>query len=260
MFDRSTGFPDWRDGAAYRELSGLRAPGLAWEWLRRDPRYRRAALEALAQTMAGSSEEAAAAWGLHRFEDPRLPAPLARAIWRADHYPLVLVAEARTGVGPEDRFELERYGRVATQFRSASGSEHLLLSEGFLDIRIDIVSGTLGKGPVELAYRLSGLRSAEAPAKVLRRLLAFCRTGRFQRPLHPPLTRMHRFLLEIRVHDAIAAGVDQREIAATLVSNEAASPRWRIVTPTARSRVQRLVRRARHMQQGGYRALLQLER
>jgi hypothetical protein len=164
MCDRSTGLPDWRDGEAYRELRGLRAPGLAWEWLRRDSRYRSEALEALAQTTVGPAEEAAAAWGLHRFEDPRLPAPLARPIWRADHYPLVLVADARTRAGDEDRFELERHDQIATHFRSASGSEHLLLSESFLDIRIDIVSGTLGKGPVELAYRLSGLRSAEAQA------------------------------------------------------------------------------------------------
>lgn len=31
--------PDWRDDAPYRALSGIDAAGLAWEWLRRDPRY-----------------------------------------------------------------------------------------------------------------------------------------------------------------------------------------------------------------------------
>ncbi|TMJ13375.1 MAG: DUF2285 domain-containing protein [Alphaproteobacteria bacterium] len=256
MRGRSDGLPDWRDDAAYRALRALRLPGLAWEWLRRDPRYRCEALEALDGSEAATAEERAAAWGLHLFEDPRLAAPLARPIWRADHYPLVLEAKARAGAGADDLFDVQRFDGLARHVRSASGSEHLLLSDGIFDIRIDIVSGSLLEGPVKLCYRLGGLRSAEAPAAVLMRLLALGRTGSFARQLQPPVARMHRFLLELRVQDAIVAGADQREIAAALVSSEAAAPKWRIEAPTARSRVQRLVRRARQMQKGGYRRLL----
>ena len=36
---RFRGFPDWRDGAAYVALAALDRPGMAWEWLRRDPAY-----------------------------------------------------------------------------------------------------------------------------------------------------------------------------------------------------------------------------
>ena len=35
--------PDWRNGDAYAALVRAEAAAIAWEWLRRDPRYRAAA-------------------------------------------------------------------------------------------------------------------------------------------------------------------------------------------------------------------------
>ena len=35
--------PDWRNGRAYEHLAGLPGPSLAWEFLRRNDAYRRAA-------------------------------------------------------------------------------------------------------------------------------------------------------------------------------------------------------------------------
>lgn len=60
----------------------------------------------------------------------------------------------------------------------------------------------------------------------------------------------------LRAHDALAAGASQREIAAVLLDEEALAPRWRVEAPSLRSKVQRLVRSARAMADGGYRLIL----
>lgn len=60
----------------------------------------------------------------------------------------------------------------------------------------------------------------------------------------------------LRASDALAAGADHREIAAVLLSEEARQPRWRVQSPSVRSRIQRLVRSARAMEAGGFRVPL----
>ena len=71
------------------------------------------------------------------------------------------------------------------------------------------------------------------------------------------LAGTERALSQLSAHDALAAGADQREIAAVLLSIDAAEPRWRNRSPSLRSQVQRLVRGARRMGSGGYVELLQ---
>lgn len=62
-FAEGLGFPDWRDGTAYRRLADIDRTGLMWEWLRRDPAYIAAYACAGAQENADAAE--AARWGLH---------------------------------------------------------------------------------------------------------------------------------------------------------------------------------------------------
>ena len=48
--------PNWRDPKDYDYIKGLSASGLAWECLRRNPRYREA--------FPNMTENEASAWGL----------------------------------------------------------------------------------------------------------------------------------------------------------------------------------------------------
>lgn len=244
---------DWRDGAAYSPLLGADRSILAWEWLRRDPGYRAAAEHGGFGPEARA--DAAARWGLHALEPADRALPQARPIWRADVHPLVLTATAWPAARAEDAFDPAWFGSMITSAGDAAG-EHVLVSDGLRAIRIDLVSGTLRGGPVELHYRLAGCAAAERPLLTLKRLLAFCRNARFSSALHPPDARMRRFILLLRAHDALEEGATQREIAATLLSAEAAAERWRVNAPTMRTRAQRLVQAARRMAGGGYRALL----
>ena len=237
---------NWTEASVYAPLLLADRSILAWEWLRRSPAYRAAAAG------CGADSEV---WGLLRYVPPGLAAPDARPLWTAAVHPLVLRAAAEEGVDPGDMFDSRLVGSAIVMLETGAG-EHLLVSDGYRAIRLDIEAGTLRRGPVRLCYRLCGLASAGRPLLTLRRLLAYCRDGRFSAMLHPPETRAARHVLMLRAHDAMAAGANQREIAATLLCAEASFARWRIAAPTLRSRVQRLVRNARNMANGGYRELL----
>lgn len=251
--------PDWRDAPTYQSLLHADRSLLAWEWLRRNPTYQIAAQRACHANGSGDRidrGEQPDRWGLHIFERPEATVPAARPVWSSDVHPFALDIETGLAVG-EGLFDLERFRPIATLARSLDGREHLLLSDGFRTIRINVVSGTLTDGPVELRYRLAGLASAERPVLTLRRLLALWRNGRFSCSLHSDEARARRWVLMLRAHDALAAGAGQREIAAVMLSTEASAPRWRNLAPSVRAQVQRLVRGARRMASGGYLDLLQ---
>jgi hypothetical protein len=249
--DRRSG-PDWREAAAYAPLIGADRSLFAWEWLRRDPLYRAAAVPALAATSPGAL--LAGRFGLVAFESPNLGVPEARPLWRIDAYPQVLIVEPCGGGAGVDRFDLEPLQALA-KIRVGRDAEHLLLSDGLRTVRLDGELGSFTGGPVVLRYTFEGVASAAPPLLTLRRFLALCSTGRFARALHRPEPRARRWILMLRAFDALAAGAGQREIAQMLLSGSVGQPRWRSRESSVRSQVQRLVRGAREMA-GGYRRLL----
>lgn len=249
---------DWRDAQAYAPLLHADRSFYAWEWLRRDPAYREASHAAV--SFGGAREAAdgpsAGRWGLAVFEPPCRPVPIARPVWRADLLRGVLAATARPNAGGENALDLERLAELATMVGGTGRTQHLLLSDGFQAIRLDLLGSSLSAGPVRLHYRLSGFSAAERPVLTLRRLIALVRTGKFARSLHPPEPRARRWVLLLRTWDGLAAGACQREIAETLLSPRAGEARWRSSSPSLRLQAQRLVRGARAMAGGGYLQLL----
>ena len=249
--------PDWKRSGAYAPLAAVEASAIAWEWLRRDPRYREEAAAAVHAGRVGEgvgSDPPAARWGLHRFEPADRATPTARPVWTSGALADVLEVRAEAGIDPANAFDPAAMANLATTVRSAWG-DHILLSNGARSVRLD-VEGGLPPGPVRLCYLLSGLAAAERKLLVLRRFLALCRRGRFSGMLHSPVARAGRHVLLLRTWDALAAGASQREIACELVSRSAAAPRWRLETSSARLAAQRLVRDARRLGGGEWRRLL----
>ena len=80
---------NWRSNETYAPLFNVDRQSFAWEWLRRNERYRQVweTHEVLGRG------EAARAFGLVSLADPSLPATKARPIWRADVDQSVLIAE-----------------------------------------------------------------------------------------------------------------------------------------------------------------------
>lgn len=154
-----------------------------------------------------------------------------------------------------DAFYLDRLGMPTTTIVSASGVEHVSISDGLRRIRLDVRTGTLSDGPVRLHYRLAGFADAEPHLLTLQQLLALHRLGRFARGLHPRETKAERWVMMLRAHDLSAAGASQRDIACELFGT-AVSIEWRTRSDFLRLRIQRLLRDANAMISGGYLDLL----
>ena len=250
---------DWRDDHGYKALDGAEPAAMAWEWLRRDAAYQIAATAARVRTITSelallAPDPAAARWGLHAFEDPALPAGEARPVWRCDWLGLVLPAIAEQAGPSADRFNLSRFAELATLVSGEDGVQHLLLSDGWSNLRLDVAGESLLEGPMRLHYRLAGLAGARGPLATLRGLLRLWQSGRLDRPA--ARARNRRLILLLRAHDAVRSGASQREIAEVLLSAEAAKARWRSEAPSLRLRAQRLVKGAQAMAQGAFRTLL----
>lgn len=251
--------PRWWDESAYESLQGLERGGFAWEWLRRRTDFREAALRAIARRSAGTpivEEEEALDWHLHAFEDPRLAAPSARPVWAAARNPWVINAHAERSSSPGDCLNLDQLAQFAKLFIN-SGPQHLLLSDGFRSIRLDIGGASLASGPVEVKFTLQGVRTLERSLIVLRRLRSVAEQQRFVDSLYPPVRRARRLIALLRTHDALEAGASQADIAEALLSNGFDRKRWRTISPSIRSQVQRLVRSARDMANGAFWNLLE---
>jgi len=247
--------PDWRDDGAYAGLAEAGRPAFAWEWLRRDPCYRRAAAAALGALAGRSSTTGPCRFGLVTFEPAGLAAPLARPLWCRSSHPYVLSCR-RTKAGlPGDLFNPGAVSRLA-RLVTCNGADHLLLSDGYRSVRLDAPAGTFASGRVALAYDIAGLASAAPPLLTLRRFVALGVHSDFAASLHPQERRARRWILELRAFDALQAGASQRDIARYLIGAAAGAPRWRTTDPSLRSAAQRLVRAARRMAAGGYRDLL----
>ena len=242
------GAPDWRDLDAYQHLWDMDRAGWAWEWLRRNADYR-------ADAVAASLDPAA--WGCAFAEAADRSAPLAKIVWDASCDDSVLLVDAvPVAASDPDAFVLARFAGMATIVAGRDGRERVVISDGYRRIRIDVVHGSLGAGPVLLRYRLHGFADLEARILTLRRLVALNRHGRFARSLHPREHLARRWIPMLRAHDAICAGATQREIADVLFGTKLARDAWRGPSDFLRLRVQRLIRAARHMVSGGYRTLL----
>lgn len=248
---------DWRDPADYAPLIRADRCGFAWEWLRRQPAYAEAALDALSRRDGFDpvEERRALGWHLHRFEDPRLGVPAARPVWAATRHRWVVGARSAEGDLGGDLFDVREYREFASIVRSPAG-ERLLLSDGLRTIRLDVEGRSLTRSPVRLSYDIAGLRSLDRPLLVLQRLRSLALRRRFADTLHPPVRPARRMILVLRTFDALAAGACQADIAEVLLPARFERLGWRHHSPSVRSQAQRLVHGARRMAAGDFWSLL----
>ncbi|QNA83759.1 DUF2285 domain-containing protein [Sphingomonas sp. So64.6b] len=190
-------------------------------------------------------------------ERPEVEAPDARIIWHADVDPGTM----RVVANPIDRRHPDAIDPALlapwlTIVRDGR-CEHAVLSDGWHHIRIDVERGSLVAGKaVILHYQLSGVATVQPKLLPLRRLVDLCRTKRFALSLYPPDKRVDRWLLALRVHDAVQSGASQGEIATVLFGGDQEDGTVGRRSDSLRSRVRRLAVDARRLAGGGYRALM----
>lgn len=236
---------DWRRPGPYSPLIRCDRALFAWEWLRRDPAYRSA---------AAADWNDAGRFGLLRFEPPAHSVPHARPFWSADMDPAVL-ASITNSVTAGDALQLDRLVPLATIHRDEAG-EHVLISDGYQALRLDVAGSTVSEGPICLDWRLAGLETLRPQLDALHRLVHCHRWGRFGVPTRPTRARARRLALLLRVRDALLDSATTREIADALYGAEVAGARWRVGSDAWRARVQRLAAGARRLAALGPAAIL----
>lgn len=131
---------DWRNESDYSDLLPLDRQSFAWEWLRRNPRYRLAW-----DYRRGANEDSSPdSFGVVVMVDPSLPATIARPIWRAEVDKSVLIAEVRDAdASPLEGLDLLAIASLVTLEVDRDNDEHVLLTDGKASVRLDITRGTL---------------------------------------------------------------------------------------------------------------------
>jgi hypothetical protein len=191
-------------------------------------------------------------------EHPDVPAPDARILWHADHDPEILrLSLLPAGKRDGDAIDPAAWTDFLTVGEGLGGCQPLLLSDGLRRIRLDIVEGSLAMPPpLRPFFHIEGVSSARGPLRALNRFLDFLSHRRLRPALYPVEPRMARWLLLLRVQDALREGASHREIGIVLFGADRVAIQWDGPTDALRSRVRRLVRDAQHLAGGGYRQLL----
>ncbi|MDA7417111.1 DUF2285 domain-containing protein [Xenophilus arseniciresistens] len=255
---------DWHPPAAYLYALTLDAPALAWEYLRRNPRY--CAVYAL--HARGSEDEAghAARWGLRLLEDPARDARQAQPAWLPDPDGLPQLHPDGAAASDAPVFGV---WRMPGRKQLAHDGHRLLLTayrpEGTLRAAL---SPALEHGMPYAHGLAAGARLRErwrAATATMERLDGYygrdaARPGihahahAHQRPDRIALMHMR----SLQTLDGMAVGATHREIAQALFGAAAVAERWHDLGEL-RAQVRRLARRGQALVDGGYRRLLQME-
>ena len=129
--------------------------------------------------------------------------------------------------------------------------EHLLLSDGLRSLQLEVVQGTLLRGPVDLTFCIEEAHT-RAQIEALQSLLALRRRGQLSGCRAASVASQSRWIRQLRVHDALAAGASQRQIGIELFGSEETRRHWKEGSGAVRSSVQRLVRAALRNVAGSY--------
>ncbi|WP_035820308.1 DUF2285 domain-containing protein [Cupriavidus sp. SK-4] len=251
MADRSA--DSWLPTAAYLYVLHLDGPGLAWEYLRRHPDYRRDWLRRRRRP------EAAHRWGLRLLEDPSLDARDAHPAWYPDHD---AVLQLYPDADPSPNASSFQFWRIPGQKHLIHDGKRLILMARRSDscVRLALAPGLEDGMAVVYAVRPGAALSARYRTVVAEwdKLAEVTEasptvTGR-PRPAPSAMLEMRT----LQALDATQAGASLREVGEGLFGADAVASDWH-ADSGLRSSVRRLVRRGRSLMHGGYRRLAQLE-
>jgi len=239
----------WYPMAAYLYVLHLDGPALAWEYLRRNPEYRRDWL------LRGDIPQVAQRWGLRLLEDPAGDARDAQPNWLTDPDRLVQLCPVTGDSAGPDAFDLWQF---PGHKRLAHDGERLVLTcELAGHVLRAAIPKALGDG-MAYAYAVrAGNRLGERWRAVERDFALWEAAGAElatvarQRPGRAALGHLR----VLQALDGILAGASQREVAEVLFDPSIVAERWS-EGGDLRAQVRRLVRRGKTLMRGGYRRLL----
>ncbi|HBP6416825.1 TPA: DUF2285 domain-containing protein [Pseudomonas aeruginosa] len=243
----------WYPTAAYLYVLHLDDLALAWEYLRRNPEYRRDWRDRQRRP------EAAQRWGLRQLEDPRLDARDAHPAWFPEHPELI---HLYPDVDPMPDSVAFDFWRIPGSKGLIHDGRRLLLTIRWPGcfLRLTVAPG-LEQG---MAY-VHAVRACARPcarfraiAAELDRLAVAADAAPLAAARCRPCPAVLLELQTLQALDATLAGASLREVAAGLFGPVAVTGGWH-ADGGLRSKVRRLVRRGRELMHGGYRRLAQID-
>jgi len=240
----------WYPSAAYLYVLHLDGPGLAWEYLRRHPGYRRD------WQRHRRRPEAARRWGLRLFEDPVLDARDAHPAWFPDHDGVVQLCP-----DPDPPPDAHRF-----TFWDMPGHKHLIHDGRRLMLTMRwagcclrlAIAPSLEEG-MPYGYAMRAAPDPRPRCRVFAGELdklgtAAVPTARARpRPTTTALVELHT----LQALDGTLAGASLPTVARVLFGDAVVARDWH-ADGALRARVRRLARRGRELMCGGYRKLVQL--
>ena len=241
----------WRQAANYAFVKALPPAGCAWEFLRRNPDYRKAWRAFSSDSKSLSKENFdAAVWGLVRFESPERDARSANVFWTPASLPSVIPL---ISLPPELADPNRKRNTVSLEPAVAQHGPARLIRRQGTQFRLHILDGP-GEQMSCAVLPLDQLFEIRAAAAIrLWRGLTGRSPGRD--PAELPAARRERLVLALRALDGRLENASYRDIAEALFGTTRMPDRgWK--THDIRDRTVRLARLGFSLMRGGYRQLL----
>jgi len=257
---RSTTQTDWRNPASYSYTRSLTRDAWAWEFLRRNPKYRAAWDEITRGGRPLSTAEKAATgqFEVLSFEDPKRTALETHVLWtpRVSSFVLPLRVERERSSSDLERVDLSTLSRRAVVKQRDGAVHHLLFNNGGRRLQLAVEADCLrGCAALLTNARLDGL-ALKRRISLLQRLSDFLATGHLAERLYPPGSRNRRFAILLRALDGWLAENSQRVIGESVFEGADIDRDWRDCECPLRDRLRLILRRARWLMDGGYVSLL----
>lgn len=251
----------------YAYTCNLDLTGWAWEFLRRDGRYR-AACENCQHVplhsrlhdsgahiyQASAHDTAPRSWGLLQFSDPDTSALDLDLFWRPDCITHVARCQAQPAFGVETDTVSLRMFTARCGVLLADGRELVAVRGRKNFACLEIVEGSILQGEVTLTFIHEGFESAARHHETLGKLRHMMRPqgNTAQDSQMPPCKYLH-YLMALDGH---LAGASYRQIAQALYGKDSVGAYWTDDTRGLKSKVRRAVAQGLALMSGGYRDLL----
>ena len=241
----------WHPSAAYLYVLHLDGPALAWEYLRRNPEYRR-----VWQRHRRRPQHEAHRWGLRLLEDPARDARDAHPDWFPDPSSVVQVYP---DADPTDDALLFQLWRFPGRKHLTHDGKRLVLTTQLVDRMLRMAMSPALEDGMAYAYAVRAgcqlrerWRATETELALLDAPEAHRSAVTVPRPGRTAMLHMRT----LQALDGTLAGASQRGVAEVLFGIATVAERW-YEDSDLRAQVRRLIRRGQTLMGGEYRRLLQ---
>lgn len=251
----------------YAYTTALDRPGWAWEFLRRNERFKRDVLRLRADSpipirhvsgaiylRASRRFLRAESWGLLAFPDPRKTALDADVFW----VPEQLTHHVKAHSDDPDTAEIETFSLTDfdchRSILSLDSIEHVIVRHGPESARLSVAGLSILHGKRKLTYQIEGLAQIGKAFATLQTLSRLQTKSPSQRSSdHTQRPKWHDYLVAL---DGNLEGRSYRDIAEVLHGSEQVKSVWTSETRYLKERMRRAVENGVALMNGEYRTLL----